>query len=184
MNDQIKEIAKRLFGLRDSLDKSVEEMSKLCDVSKESYEKYESGNYDIPMSFIQAVSRKTEVEMSDILFGQSPKVNGYYITRSGDGVAMERTKAYKYQALSEGFAHRKVDPFIVTVDPKPEETPITLNSHDGQEFNYIICGKMLLSINGKEIQLNQGDSIYFDANLKHGMKALEGEKVKFLAFIL
>ena len=184
MNEQIKQIARRLFGLRDSLDKSSSEMAELCSITQESYEKYESGNYDIPMSFIQVVSRKTGVEMSDILFGQSPKVKGFYITRAGEGIAMQRTKAYKYQALSEGFAHRKADPFIVKVEPKPADTPMTLNSHDGQEFNYVLCGKMLLSIDGKEIQLNEGDSIYFDANLKHGMKALEGESVKFLAFIL
>jgi quercetin dioxygenase-like cupin family protein len=32
--------------------------------------------------------------------------------------------------------------------------------------------------------LNQGDSLYFDATLPHGMKALEGKPVKFLAVIL
>ncbi|MGL4292823.1 MAG: cupin domain-containing protein, partial [Bacteroidales bacterium] len=32
--------------------------------------------------------------------------------------------------------------------------------------------------------LNTGDSIYFNSSLPHGMKALEGEQVQFLAVII
>jgi quercetin dioxygenase-like cupin family protein len=97
---------------------------------------------------------------------------------------MERTRAYKYQALASGFIGRKADPFVVTVEPDAEEKPIHLNSHSGQELNYVLEGKLLLSVDGHEMILNQGDSLYFDATLPHGMKALEGKPVKFLAVIL
>ncbi len=59
-----------------------------------------------------------------------------------------------------------------------------LNSHSGQEFNYILEGRLLLSINGKELILNPGDSIYFDSNLPHGMQALDGKPVRFVATIM
>jgi len=97
---------------------------------------------------------------------------------------MERSKAYKYRSLAAGFAHRKADPFIVTIEPKPENKPIHLNVHVGQEFNYVLEGSMLLSLNGKELTLNEGDSIYFNSEKKHGMKALNGRPVKFLAVII
>ena len=45
-------------------------------------------------------------------------------------------------------------------------------------------GSLLLSINGKELILNKGDSLYFNAENKHGMKALNGESAKFLAVII
>jgi len=48
----------------------------------------------------------------------------------------------------------------------------------------VLSGRMLLNINGKELILNQGDSIYFDSKQPHGMKALDGKTVKFLAVIL
>jgi quercetin dioxygenase-like cupin family protein len=95
---------------------------------------------------------------------------------------MERTKAYKYQSLAAGFIDRKGDPFIVTVEPN--DAPIHLNSHPGQEFNMVLEGSMLISINGKELTLEEGDSIYFDANKLHGMKALNNKTVKFLAIIM
>jgi len=94
---------------------------------------------------------------------------------------MERTRAYKYQSLAAGFAGRKADPFIVTVEPS--ENDIHLNSHNGQEFNFVIEGRMLLSVGGHELTLNEGDSLYFDATQPHGMKVLDEKPVKFLAII-
>jgi len=43
---------------------------------------------------------------------------------------------------------------------------------------------MVLNINGKNLILNEGDSIYFDSSLPHGMKALHDKPVKFLAVVL
>ena len=39
-------------------------------------------------------------------------------------------------------------------------------------------------IDGKELVLEQGDSIYFDATKKHGMQALNNSNAKFLAIII
>ena len=41
-----------------------------------------------------------------------------------------------------------------------------------------------VGLNGKEIVLNTGDSLYFDSGLPHGMKALDGKTVRFLAIIM
>ena len=73
--------------------------------------------------------------------------------------------------------------FIVTVDPKEDAIP-SLNSHAGQEFNYILEGTVKIFIKDNEIILNEGDSIFFDATCEHAMIALNGEKAKFLAVIM
>jgi transcriptional regulator with XRE-family HTH domain len=184
MNDQIQEIAQRLRGLRDALNISIREIAEVCHVSEDEYLEYESGNNDIPVSILQNISKRFNVELTDLLFGESPKMTSFYLTRAGLGTAMERSKSYKYQSLAAGFLHRKADPFIVTVEPKPEGMPMHLNTHEGQEFNYVLEGSLLLSINGKELILNKGDSLYFNAENKHGMKALNGESAKFLAVII
>jgi transcriptional regulator with XRE-family HTH domain len=184
MNQQIQEIAERLRGLRDALDISVAEIAEVCHISETEYLGYESGTNDISVSALQNISKHFKVELTALLFGETPNMTSYFLTRAGLGTAMERSKAYKYQSLAAGFAQRKADPFIVTVEPKPEDAPIHLNSHEGQEFNYILEGSMLLSINGNELILNQGDSLYFNAKSEHGMKALDGKPVKFLAVII
>ncbi len=184
MNEQIKQIAERLAGLRDVLEISPEEMAKVCNLTPEAYLELESGNVDISVSILHQISQTYGVELTTLMFGDEPKMSSYFITRRGKGVAVERTKAYKYQSLAAGFAGRKADPFLVSVHPKPEGEPIYLNSHPGQEFNLVLRGRMMLQINGKDLILEEGDSIYFNSELPHGMKALDGEKVIFLAIIL
>jgi mannose-6-phosphate isomerase-like protein (cupin superfamily) len=181
MNKQIREIAQRMAGLRDILDIGTEEIAAVCNVSEEEYLGYESGVKDIPVSALQNISRKYNIEMTALLFGDEPNMKTFFLTRAGQGTAMERTRAYKYQALASGFAGRKADPFIVTVEPSSKT--MYLNSHNGQEFNLVLEGRMLLSVGGHELTLNEGDSIYFDATQQHGMKALDGKSVKFLAII-
>lgn len=183
MNEQIREIAKRLYGLREALDITSAELANVCQISEKEYLLYETGKSDIPIGVLQAVAKHCGVEMTALLFGEEPTVTGYFLTRAGLGTAMERSKAYKYQSLAAGFIHRKADPFIVTVEPKSEDAPIHLNAHEGQEFNYVLEGTLQLSINGKDLILNEGDSIYFDSGKKHGMRALNNTPVRFLAVI-
>lgn len=184
MNEQIRQIAERLAGLRDALEVTPEEMAKVCHLSTEEYLTLESGTVDISVSVLHQIAQAYGVELTTLMFGDEPKMSTYFITRRGKGVAVERTKAYKYQSLAAGFAGRKADPFLVTVHPKPEEEPIYLNSHPGQEYNMVLSGRLLLQINGKDLILEKGDSIYFNSELPHGMKALDGERVIFLAIII
>ncbi|WP_321438559.1 XRE family transcriptional regulator [uncultured Bacteroides sp.] len=184
MDEQIKQIAERLRGLRDVLELTVEDVARDCELSLEEYVQAESGESDISVSMLQKVARKYGVALDALMFGEEPKMSTYFLTRAGMGTSIERTKAYKYQSLAAGFKDRKADPFIVTVEPKDEECPITFNAHAGQEFNLICSGRMLLNINGKELILNEGDSIYFDSKQPHGMKALDGKSVRFLAMII
>ena len=184
MNEEIKQIAERLKGLRDVLGVSLEEMSEKCEVSVVEYQKIESGAVDISVSILHRISQAYGIELTTLMFGDEPKMNSYFVTRKGKGVSVERTKAYKYQSLAAGFSKRKADPFMVTVHPKNDNEPVYLNSHPGQEYNYVICGRMQIQVNGKDIVLDEGDSIYFNSEAPHGMKALDGKEVKFLAIIL
>lgn len=182
MNEQIKLIAERLRGLRDALDLTAADVAADCNIPIDEYRQAESGESDISVSMLQVIARKYHMSLDALMFGQEPKMSTYYLTRAGRGVSVERTKAYRYESLAAGFRNRKSDPFIVTV--APSDAPMHLNTHAGQEFNLVIEGRLLLSINGKELVLNPGDSLYFDSTQPHGMKALDGKTVKFLAIIM
>ena len=184
MCDPIKSIANRLRGLREVLELSAQEVAESCHLRVEEYMALESGESDISVNVLQTIARRYGISLDVLMFGEEPKMNAYFITRAGAGVSVERRKAYKYEALASGFRDRKADPFIVTVEPTPADAPMHLNGHEGQEMNYVLEGRLLLSLNGKELMLNVGDSLYFDSSLPHGMKALDGRPVRFLAIIM
>ena len=124
MDEQIKQIAERLYGLREVLELTAENLAKECDIPVEDYRLAESGEYDISVSMLQKIARTYGITLDALMFGEEPKMNTYFLTRAGKGVSIERTKAYKYEALAAGFINRKADPFIVTVEPKPDNEPM------------------------------------------------------------
>ena len=182
MNTQIKQIAERLRGLRDALDMTIAQAAEKCGISEVDYARFESGASDIPMSFIFQVAQTFGVETSTLISGQEPHALSFFVTRKGTGASVERSRFYKYQSLANGFRNSKAEPFEVTVEAR--HTDLHLNSHPGQEFNLVLDGAMEISISGNNIVLNEGDSIYFDATKPHGMRALNGKNVRFLAVIV
>ncbi len=181
MNTEIKQIAQRIRGLRDALNVPINQAAQQCDISEAQLSAYETGDIDIPVSFICRFANEFGVDTSTLLSGLEPKVSAFYVTRKGTGQSVERRKAYKYQSLFHGFQKANMSPFEVTVEPNDKS--VTLNTHAGQEFNLVLEGTMQISIAHNDIILHEGDSIYFDATNPHGMKALEGKPVRFLAII-
>ena len=183
MNEEIKAVADRLIGLREIMDVSVEKAAGVCGISIEQYQKYETGTVDIPVGILQSMSKKYGIDLGTLISGKEPHMHSYCLTKKDKGLSVDRRSDYKYQALAAGFQNRKADPFIVTITPE-ETKEIHFNSHPGHEFEYMIEGSMKLVVDGKEMTLEEGDSVYFDATKQHGMQALNDKKAKFLAIII
>ena len=184
MEEAIKQIGMRLVGLRDALELTPEEVAETCGLSVDRYLSIERGEADITISNIMKIARHYGVSADALMFAEEPKMRSYYVVRNGQGLSVERTKAYKYNSLTSGFQNRLADAFIVTIEPKGSDAKMYKNSHDGQEFNYVLEGRMELFIDGKTIFLEQGDSIYFDATKPHGMLAADGRTLKILAIAI
>lgn len=169
--------------MREILNISPEEAANSCGLSTDGYLRLENGQTDISVSVMHQLATLFGVEITNFLSGEEPRMHAYTLTRKGQGIAIERRKAYSYQALATNFINRKAEPYIVKVEPKSDDVMIELNSHPGQEFNLVLKGKMQFKIKNKEMILAEGDSIYFDSGLPHGMKAIENEACEFLAII-
>ncbi|MFA9372363.1 MAG: helix-turn-helix domain-containing protein [Labilibaculum antarcticum] len=182
MNEQIRQIAKRLQGLREALEFTLDEAADVCHTTVDNYLKYESGAVDIPVGVLHNISKHYKIELTALLVGEEPHVFEYSITRKGTGVGVHRRGAYQYESLGSSFVGRKAEPFMVTVEPNAEEREPS--AHVGQEFILVLEGEMELCLNAKKILLHQGDTIYFNSELPHNMRAVNNIRCKFLAVIL
>ncbi|MBN2428993.1 MAG: helix-turn-helix transcriptional regulator [Deltaproteobacteria bacterium] len=183
MSEKIKEIGSRIHDLRESSDISAAQFGKILGISPETYSDYESGKQDIPASVLFKIAQELKVDMSLLLTGKEPHMNIYTVTRKDKGINVERHSDYSYQNLAPNFHHKKAEPFLVTVEPKLPETPVSINSHPGQEFDYVLEGTLKITIHDHEILLEAGDSIFFDSSYGHGMESLNNKVAKFLAII-
>jgi transcriptional regulator with XRE-family HTH domain len=184
MNEQIRQIADRVRSLREIARLSAESCAQDLGIPLETYREYESGATDIPVSFLYQIAQKFQMELSSILTGEEPRLRIYSVTRRGQGVKVERYKDYDYQNLAFNFIDKKMEPFLITVEPGPESAPIPLNAHPGQEFEYLLEGSLRVVVDRHEVVLAAGDSIYFDSGHPHGIQALGGAPAKFVAVII
>ena len=183
MSEQVKQIAMRILDLREISDYTVERMASALDVPVEEYRKIETGEVDIPISFLVKVGEVFHVDMTELLTGETPRLNVLSVTRAGKGQDITRHDQYVYKNLGYNFVHRKIEPLYVTVEPEDNKSLVP-NSHDGQEFDYILSGMMRLRVGKNEVVLKPGDSVYYDSRYPHALQAVGDEPVHFLAMVI
>lgn len=89
---------------------------------------------------------------------------------------------YFYESLSVRKKNKKMDPFLLTLKEKVTNTDTY--SHNGEEFLFVMKGNAELLLDGQLIPLKEGDSVYFDANLKHRLFSSSGDEVKVMVVVM
>ena len=181
MNDQLGQVKQRIRELREISGYSAAEAANLLDMSERAYIRCEEGSEDIPISLVYKVANLYRVDTTDILSGKSPKLTTISVVRKGKGIQVERFAGYKYENIAYSFAHRTMEPMIVTLEPDGKKPEPVL--HSGQELNYCLSGQMRLIYDDSEVVLSPGDSAYFDARRPHGQMADGSEPASFLTVI-
>jgi quercetin dioxygenase-like cupin family protein len=184
MTEKIKQVAQRLKALREIEGESVESLAGALGIAPEEYRRFESGEADIPVSYLYEIAHHYQVELTALLTGEEPRLHRYSLVRSGQGPSVERRQEYQYQDLAYNFQHKKMEAFLVTVEPRAGDRPGHRNSHAGQEFNYVLEGTVKIFIGPNEVVLHPGDSLYFDSGIEHAMVAMQNKPARFLAVIL
>ncbi|QGY39079.1 cupin domain-containing protein [Pseudodesulfovibrio cashew] len=181
--EQYKDIAPRLIGVREGIGWTVEEMADLLGVSAEKVTQYESGTEEIPVGYLLDVSRLCRVDLTTLISGREPHLKSYSLVRKSEGFSVDRRKDYDYKSLGYKFAGREMEPFLITVPPKSGDD-MAETSHRGQEFIYVLEGRLEVRLAGEPLIVEAGDSLYFNSETPHALRGLDGKDVKFLDVIL
>lgn len=183
MEQAYKDIAPRLVGLRDALDLSVEALAEKLGVDADTVRRYEAGEQEIPVGYLLKVSQVCEVDLMVLITGTEPHLREYSKVKSGEGLAVERRKDYDYKSLAYRFAGRKMEPFRIKVPPKERDEMNTV-SHPGQEFIYMLEGRLEVKLGEAFEVLEPGDSLYFDSLTPHSLRGMDGKEALFIDVIL
>ena len=183
MSDLNREIGVRIRGVRELSELAPEAFAARVGIAPALLAQYETGEIDIPVSILHDISATFDIGMTELLTGERARLSVYSVVRSGRGIGIERRKAYDYKSLAYNFADRRIDPYLITIPPKPDDEPPHMSAHSGHEFHYVLSGSVRVFIGKYEASLGEGDSIYFDSTYPHGFKATGGKPVKLLVMI-
>lgn len=182
IKEQIKEMGIRLRELREIKGFSQKEIADRLNISLDDYISYENGEQDFSFSVMFNIASILEVDVFNLLSGHSPRLSDCAIVRKGHEFYIKKEGEYDYKHLAYTFKNKKAEPFFVEVMPGEEDEE--LHKHLGQEFNFVLAGKMLFKIGDLSYELNKGDSVYFNSNIPHGIKVIGDKPVKFLAVVM
>ena len=184
--DKLKEVAKRIREMREICDITETDMAKKTEVSLEDYRAYENGELDFPFTFIHKCSLAFGIGITDLLEGQSAHLSSYTVTRKGQGQETAKEDGIEIQNLAPLFRKKIAEPYWVRYEYSEElqNKPIHLTKHSGQEFDFVMSGRLKVQIGENVEYLSEGDSIYYNSSTPHGMIAVDGSDCLFVAVVL
>ncbi|MDR0389622.1 MAG: XRE family transcriptional regulator [Spirochaetaceae bacterium] len=184
MSSEVQDIIQRVKVLREIAEISADTLAAELGFDPLEYKSWESGAAEFPIGALVEIAARFKVDLAELVTGNTAKLTSFCVTRSGRAPEVSRRPMYTYWNLAQNFHGKKGEPFLVEAKADTEHKPISLNTHPGQEFDYVLEGRLLISVGGRETELGPGDSIYYDSNEPHGMKCLGGRRALFLALVL
>ena len=183
---QLQEIAERISDMREVMGYSEAEMAEKTEVSLALYKAYESGEVDLPFTFIHKCALAFGIDITDLLEGHSSTLTSYTVTRKGMGQQTAKEAGIDIMNMAPKFKNKLAEPYWVRYEYSDElqQQPIHLTKHSGQEFDLVLSGALLVQVGSNKEVLHEGDSIYYNSSTPHGMIAVEGKDCVFCAMVM
>ncbi|MGE5418585.1 MAG: helix-turn-helix domain-containing protein [Chloroflexota bacterium] len=86
-----------------------------------------------------------------------------------------------FMSLAPNKAGRHMEPFVIDIVPNGINEPVK-SSHEGEEFIYVLEGKVTVHYGNDIIELGKGDSIYLDSIVGH-LVTTSIEKARILGIV-
>ena len=183
---QLLEIAERIRDMREIMGFSEAEMAEKTEVSLALYKAYETGEVDLPFTFIHKCALAFGIDITDLLEGHSSTLTSYTVTRKGMGQQTAKETGIDIMNMAPKFKNKLAEPYWVRYEYSDElqHQPIHLTKHSGQEFDLVLSGALLVQVGSNKEILHEGDSIYYNSSTPHGMIAVEGKDCVFCAMVM
>jgi transcriptional regulator with XRE-family HTH domain len=176
IQQQLSSFGPRLRELRLQRGLTLQELAAQSGLSKAFLSRLESGNRQASISAALTLSSIFRVSL-DSLF--EPPAAGVRCTIIRAADMVEKTvKGLKYAPLSNAVQLFNVQPLRVKVPPS--RRGYRHYHHDGEEWLYVLRGKLTLSLAGKTFALEEGDAAHFESRLPHRLIARGGRETEVL----
>jgi transcriptional regulator with XRE-family HTH domain len=170
-------IGSRLKELRKQAGLTLKQLGENTSLSHPLLSRIENGLAMPSIPTLEAIADILKVGIG--YFFQQEDEKEYIITRNGNRRIIEVKRGsknkvnYIVEHLADGIPSRWMEPVIVTSVGKDQDVvPIT---HDGQEFIYVIEGKVEVTLGKKKVVLKKGDAVYLNGSVPH--KAISLSKI-------
>jgi transcriptional regulator with XRE-family HTH domain len=176
VGNEFDRMGERLRKLRTERGWRLDDLAQRTGLSKSYLSRIESGEREPSVAALFAMTLAYGISMHS-LFEPEPGDEARVIIRA-DTVPIQRGNGLLYTALSAGGIARNLQPLRVVVPAGRKRGE--LYRHEGEEWLYVLSGKLGLILGEKEHELEVGDAAHFDASEEHRLLALNEEAVEVI----
>ena len=169
-------VGKRIRSYRENLDMSVYDLSKKSGIDEKVVNAIEKGEVLPALGVLTKISRALGQRLGTFMddqFKPDPIITRATDLESGkiagEGV---NTLGYSSHSLALGKPDRHMDPFRIEFAADGVDDT---SSHEGEELIICIDGEVELTYGSDSFVLKPGDTAYYNAVVKHSLKALGGK---------
>jgi transcriptional regulator with XRE-family HTH domain len=183
-------IGDKIRTFRETKNITVNEMSERSGLGVEQITRIES-NEDFPsLAPLIKIARVLGVRLGTFLDDQTalgPVVSRREERESDEGIgftndSVSKHKYMLYHALSNDKSGRHMEPFLIDIESS-EKADFDFSTHEGEEFIFVLKGKVEINYGKSVYHLNEGDSIYYDSIVAHHVHAGDDNPAKILGVV-
>ena len=165
-------IKKARTGKKLKLDQLANETGFSIDYLKE----IESGKTIPAVGALLQISRALEIDSGALLKEPESKLESRIKAHT------KRTENYAYTTLTPGAENKHLKAFLVTVEARQDHKGVGYH-HEGEEFVYVLAGKIEVGVGEHVNTLEQGDSLHFNSGIRHKLTNISDETAELLVVI-
>ena len=155
-------IGERIKNLRQLSNLTQEELAERANLTKGFISQIERDLTSISLDSLVQILDALDENISDFFKEASQEK---IIYREKDRVAIEKEKIEKFELLVPGSTNRRVEPILLTLkkgEATPKERP-----HEGEEFGFVLRGRVNLRFGREVLKLKKGECFYLSAEKEH-----------------
>ena len=183
-HDEERTIAENIRRLRKQRNITLQLLASRTGLTKGYLSKIERSEKAPPYSTLNKIAGALGIEVTDFFkkdFGPGEDRQIVFVPSKEGRIIRESTHyaGYDYMVLAAGKPGKNMEPFFIFV---PFEFP-GLFKHEGEEFFYVLEGKIEFKYGEKTIIMAEGDHTYFDSCVPHTGRSIGDKRAKLLVVI-
>jgi quercetin dioxygenase-like cupin family protein/ribosome-binding protein aMBF1 (putative translation factor) len=171
---ELGDIGVRIKSFRQMRGWTLDLLASRARLSKSYMSRLEDGDRQPSIASLISISRALGVSLSALLSDEAP-IRDLRVVR-GEEVPAVTGNGLVYQVHSGAIPGAVMQPLRITISAG--RTGEELYRHEGEEWLYVLSGKLNVIISEESFELNPGDSIHFDASAGHRLTAADGKDVE------
>lgn len=169
-------IGKKIKRVRADKNVTLERIANETGFSVDYLRQIESGHSIPPVGAILQIGRALEIDSASLLKEPASSLEKRIKTHT------KRTENYAYKTLTPDAEHKHLKAFKVVIDAQAEHKGVDYH-HEGEEFDYVLTGKVQVTVGSHVNTLSAGDCLHFNSGIPHTLKSISTERAELIVVI-